>query len=308
MPERKVFLVFSKNKYLLDLSDNGLENYLREIHPAEKEEFTISEIDTIKTDIQKGDIIQLGKHRLFCGDSTGEDVKSLMDGKKADMTFTDPPYAAFGSSTGLSKRIVDTKMIAPFIRLSLQNIRQNTKVIGHVYIFMDWKTYPCFHEENKFVGMAPKNLIVWHKPNSRLGANYTNSHELIYFLTNMADRTTLSGDSAKEFVFHGETNVWVLNNEQSNLREHFAQKPLALAIRAIKNSSKNDDIILDLFGGSGSTLIACEQTGRKCYMMEIDPQYCQVIVDRWEKYTGQKAEIVKNGEIDVLKNSDREDN
>ena len=121
-----------------------------------------------------------------------------------------------------------------------------------------------------------KNCIVWVKNNFGLGHGYRPQHEFIVY-----DGGTLES--------HSESNVWNESKDAPSKYKHPTQKPVALSTRAIQNSSKRNDKVIDLFGGSGSTLIACEQTNRKCYMMEIDPYYCQVIIDRWEKFTNKKA-------------------
>jgi DNA modification methylase len=276
-------------KSLIMLSEGELQRHLDLLRDPKPEDVLPEIIES--SNIQLGDIYQLGSHRLMCGDATEEvDVSVLMNGDKADMVFTDPPYVAFGSTEGFASDIVDDKMIAPFLRGFMQNIRLYTKLGGHVYIFMDWKTYPSFHNINKTsVGLSPKNLIVWHKPNARLGGMYSNSHELIFFLSNRETKKRLTQQQTREKTVYSETNVWVYSIDTNTERLIFSQKPLDLPLRAIKNSTENPDIVLDLFGGSGSTLIACEQTGRRCRMMEIDPRYCQVIITRWENYTGHKA-------------------
>jgi len=241
----------------------------------------------IETDIQRGDIYQLGRHRVMCGDATSrEDVEQLMNGKKADMVFTDPPYAAFGSSTGLSKNIVDDKMIHPFFRAILSQLREITKPFGHIYICCDWRSYSSIWEINRDIGLSPKNLIVWHKPNARLGFMYSCSHEFIAFFSN-AFKSRMTKLDGKERIVLGETNVWEYVINTTKKRENNAEKPIQLSTRAINNSSDDGELILDLFLGSGTTLIACEQLDRICYGMEIDPKYCEVICRRWEKFTGK---------------------
>jgi DNA modification methylase len=238
------------------------------IEDSEKEDY-VPEVK--KTNIKYGDIFQLGKHRLMCGDATKkEDVEKLMNGEKADMVFTDPPYSILGSSTGF---VQDTKMIYPFFRLWLNILCHFIK--GDVYICCDWRTLHILQELTRDSSLNLKNVIVWYKLSGGLGNAYMNAYELIaYFRT------------SKNIKIR-DLNVWEIRREKET--GHYAQKPVELCERAIKNSSKRGDIVLDLFGGSGSTLIACEKLNRRCFMMEIEPIYCQVIIDRWEKFTGQKA-------------------
>ena len=276
------------NQKVKDLLQNIAEKEKLPIGKKVAEEDDYEPPAEIETDIVRGDIYQLGRHRVMCGDSTcREDVERLMNGKKADMVFTDPPYAAFGSSTGLAENIVDDKMIRPFFKEILSSIRKNTKPFRHIYLCCDWRSYSTFWEINRDVGLAPKNLIVWHKPNARLGSMYSNSHEFLFFLSNKyKERMTQS--VGKERTVYGETNVWVYSIDTNKKRLHNAEKPIVLLERSINNSSDENELILDPFLGSGTTLIACEQLDRICYGMEISPQYCEVICQRWEKLTGEK--------------------
>jgi DNA modification methylase len=276
------------NQKVKDLLQNIAEKEKLPIGKKVAEEDDYEPPAEIETDIVRGDIIQLGRHRVMCGDSTSrEDVERLMNGKKADMVFTDPPYAAFGSSTGLAENIVDDKMIRPFFKEILSSIRKNTKPFRHIYLCCDWRSYSTFWEINRDVGLAPKNLIVWHKPNARLGSMYSNSHEFLFFLSNKyKERMTQS--VGKERTVYGETNVWVYSIDTNKKRLHNAEKPIVLLERSINNSSDENELILDPFLGSGTTLIACEQLDRICYGMEISPQYCEVICQRWEKLTGEE--------------------
>jgi len=280
------------NQKVKDLLQNIAEKEKLPIGKKVAEEDDYEPPAEIETDIVRGDIYQLGRHRVMCGDSTcREDVERLMNGKKADMVFTDPPYAAFGSSTGLAENIVDDKMIRPFFKEILSSIRKNTKPFRHIYLCCDWRSYSTFWEINRDVGLAPKNLIVWHKPNARLGSMYSNSHEFLFFLSNKyKERMTQS--VGKERTVYGETNVWVYSIDTNKKRLHNAEKPIVLLERSINNSSDENELILDPFLGSGTTLIACEQLDRICYGMEISPQYCEVICQRWEKLTGEKREKI----------------
>ncbi|MCY9579571.1 site-specific DNA-methyltransferase [Paenibacillus alvei] len=126
--------------------------------------------------ITQGSIFKMGRHRLMCGDSTlAQDVAKLMDGQQADMCFTDPPYAAFGSSMGMHNRIVDTKMVEPFIRSSLGGIKTIVKDFGHVYVSCDYRTFHVWRKYADEMYLPLKNLIVWAKSRGGgLGSNYTN--------------------------------------------------------------------------------------------------------------------------------------
>ncbi|MCY7485799.1 DNA-methyltransferase [Paenibacillus alvei] len=248
--------------------------------------------------ITQGSIFKLGKHRLMCGDSTlDRDLSVLMDGQKADMCFTDPPYAAFGSSTGMNNGIVDTKMVEPFIRSSLGGIKSIVKDFGHIYITCDYRTFHAWRKCADETYLPLKNLIVWVKTRGGgLGSNYTNCHEFLMFFHREPEVNKIAMRDKKTGSRHvrGRGNVWFYNKVNRKLSEklHNAEKPLQMVIDAIENSSDKGACVIDLFGGSGTTLIACEQTERTCYMMEIEPEYCETIINRWERETGKKAEIM----------------
>jgi DNA modification methylase len=240
-----------------------------------------------------GDIWQLGQHRIICADcSDDESIAKLMQGKKPDMVFTDPPYAIMGSSTGFA-RMEDDNMIRPFFRSMFFLIKKMLKKDGHAYICCNWRSFVPMWQENKGL-LSAKNLIVWYKRNARLGGMYSNSHEFIFFLANDYKDEHLTVSKGKVRTVYGETNVWDLPTNTNSIRELFAVKPVLLMVRAIRNSSDEGNIILDPFIGSGSTLIACEQTNRVCYGVEIDPHYCDVIIKRWEQYTGNKASLASH--------------
>ena len=274
------------------------------IEPDEKDDEVPDVPDEPRSKL--GEIYQLGRHRVMCGDATKkEDVDKLMDGKKADMVFTDPPYFIQGSSTGLEVSDADSKMVEPFFNLFLESIHQNTKWASHLYVCCDWRTYPFIRRITDRL-FKNKNLIVWNKGNPTMGVSYRQQYELVAFFSNSKkanSQTGFIGDGkvkkAKYEVKFKErplndlslSNVWDIARVGGK-REHFAEKPNELIKRAVQNSSNVDDIILDPFLGSGSTLIACEKTHRICYGMEIDPRYVDVIIDRYEQYSEEKAEKI----------------
>ena len=238
-----------------------------------------------------GDLWILGEHRLLCGDSTKpEDVERLMDGNKADMVFTDPPYALFGNSTGAS--VADDKMIRPFFRDIARAMLRACKPASHFYSCLDWKSWSAVLDSYSQAGLTAKNMIVWDKGSAALGQAYRSQHELIMFGLVASVGVSITKSLGVEVGRITDTNVWTIKREQ-NQGMHSALKPQEVMIRAIKNSSDANALVLDLFLGSGSTLISCQQTGRKCYGMELDPKYCDVIVKRWEDFTGKKAELWK---------------
>jgi len=238
-----------------------------------------------------GDLWILGDHRLLCGDSTkAEDVEKLMNGERADMVFTDPPYALFGNSTGAS--VADDKMIRPFFRDIARAMLRACKPASHFYSCLDWKSWSAVMDSYSQAGLTTKNMIVWDKGSAALGQSYRSQHELIMFGLVASVGVSITKSLGVEVGRITDANVWTIKREQ-NQGMHSALKPQEVMIRAIKNSSDSNALVLDLFLGSGSTLISCQQTGRKCYGMELDPKYCDVIVKRWEDFTGKKAELWK---------------
>lgn len=220
-----------------------------------------------------GDLYILGSHRLLCGDSTNvADVERLMGGQKADMVFTDIPYnVAFNGRSGDFDVIANDDLDDEAYEAFLGGFHAIMALLSVpvTYQCCDWRLYPKLY---RLFGC--KALIVWAKNVFGMGNGYRHQHELIVFNGVFKSRT--------------ESDLWQIAKEPAKY-SHPTQKPVELPERAIRNSSERGGIVLDLFGGSGSTLIACEKIGRKCLMMELDPLYADVIVTRWENATGKKA-------------------
>lgn len=275
--------------YQLSLaSPTSLSDILDELGPEiTEEDDEAPEVDELSEAQSKlGEVYQLGSHRLMCGNSTEiEDGLRLMDGKKADMVFTDPPYALFGNSTGAA--VADDKMIRPFFRDIGRALSKLTKRGGHFYSCLDWKSWAAVLDSYSSAGLTVKNMIVWDKGSGALGQAYRSQHELIMFgICDHAGISITKSVSVSSKLQITDVNVWSIPREDKK-GMHAALKPQPLMERAVKNSSSTGDIVLDLFGGSGSTLIACEKTNRICYMMELDPKYVDVIRKRyWKHATG----------------------
>jgi DNA modification methylase len=220
------------------------------------------------------------KHRLLCGDSTSkENVARLMDGKKADMCFTDPPYGVgYEGGSKKRKKLEDDHIGTDIYSIAIPIIASN--VVGACYTWFTVENSLAFLEVVDRVGQI-HSCIIWVKNNSAFNMNihYKQRHEPCLYWKPKGTTLCWSGNNK-------EDTVWELDRESKN-EYHPTQKPVALAVRAISNHTAKT--VLDLFLGSGSTLIACEQLNRKCYGMEIDPLYCDVIVKRWENLTGEKA-------------------
>ena len=239
-----------------------------------------------------GNLWILGRHRLLCGDATKkEDVERLMDGKKADMVFTDPPYGV--EYTG-GLQFKDGK-VEKNNRQMIKNDESDdiyTEVIPVIASICNGPCYTWFagtkasklYTAVEAVGDI-HSLIIWVKNGGygALNANYKQKHEPCLYWKPKGKKLNFVGATT-------ETTIWEICKDGVN-KLHPTQKPVELAAKAIKNHSAG--LVVDLFGGSGSTLIACEQLNRTCYMMEIDPVYCDVIVKRWEKFTGQKAVLAE---------------
>jgi DNA modification methylase len=259
---------------------------------AEEDDYEMP--DQITTDIVLGDLFEIGPHRLLCGDSTdSEQVAILMNGEKADMVFTDPPYALFGNSTGAA--VADDKMIRPFFLLIGTSIMKATKKFAHFYSCLDWKSWAAVLETYQKAGLTVKNMIVWDKGSGALGLAYRSQHELIMFGLCGNNGISITGTSGVESKYQiKDTNVWTVKRENKQ-GMHAALKPQELIQKAVQNSSFADELVLDLFLGSGSTMVAAQQLKRKCYGMEMEPKYCQVIVDRMLKLD-PSLEVKRNGE------------
>jgi DNA modification methylase len=258
---------------------------------------------------QLGDIFKLGDHRLLCGDSTKlEDVEKLMGGGLADMVFTDPPYNVdYGDG---DRKIKNDKFktnngFYQFLFDSIGALRSFVK--GDVYICMSSSELHTLQKAFIDCGGHWSTFIIWVKNTFTMGrANYQRQYEPILYgwfegsshywsgIRKLGDvykeeiREEVDGSKWIKLEAGVETDIWDYDKPSRN-KEHPTMKPIKLCARAIKNSSRVGDIVLDTFGGSGSTLMACEQTNRKCYTMELDPRYVDVIIKRWIQFTGEKA-------------------
>lgn len=249
----------------------------------------------------EGDVWVLGNHRLMCGDSTSIDaVEKLMGGRKADMVFTDPPYNVGSENKGVAQNVSkahkdlmaadwdkDFQIEAP-LNCALAVMAKDCAVYictshhlaGRIWAWMkEWSDHYSF--------------CVWSKPDpmpSLTKRHWTWDTELIPYATR------------GKHVFNAENgqhspSTWRINKQQGGEKTgHPTQKPVAVPQHAIEKSSRNNQIVLDLFGGSGSTLIACEKTNRECRMMELDPKYCDVIIKRWQDFTGKQAVLESSGQ------------
>lgn len=266
----------------LDFSDFDIDWGIEEDEVITSiEEDEAPEVDKANPPItQLGDIWQLGEHRLMCGDSTDAlNINILMDGKTADMIFTDPPYGyEYQSNMRTKSKKFDVLKNDDKILDFMPAIKDVCK--GFIFICTTWKVLdkwlPLFKRHYELT-----NMIIWDKGGGGIGDlkhTFSTDYEIILCSNNGAKITNKRIGS-----------VWNVPKDNANDYVHATQKPVKLSAIAIESTTNKNNIVLDLFGGSGSTLIASEQLNRKCYCMEIDPKYCDVIVKRWETFSGEKA-------------------
>ena len=251
--------------------------------------------DQVESKCKLGQLWQLGDHRLLCGDSTNLDhVKRLMNGNKADMVFTDPPYnVSIGTikhpkfkQREIKNDSMSDQEYKEFCEKFIKILKQVT--IGCLYVcgaqHKDGRIMFTKLDEN----LHSSTTIIWVKDVFTLGrGKYQNKYEPIWFGWNESG-TKFSED-------RNLVNVWEHDRPKVS-KLHPTMKPVDLIINALDDASVNNDLVLDIFLGSGSTLIACEKMNRICYGMELDPHYCDVIIKRWEDYTGNRAELI-NGSL-----------
>jgi DNA modification methylase len=231
-----------------------------------------------------GDVWLLGKHRVMCGDSTSIDaVETLMDGQKADMVFTDPPYGV--DYKGIKND--DRGGLDDLLRGAFGNFLSASKSGASIYVFHSDRCADIFHAVfREFFHFS--SMVIWAKNSLTLSqTDYQSQHEPCLY--GWMDNGKHSWHSDRK-----QTSVWRFDKER--VVGHTTPKPVELVARAISNSSKGGDTVLDLFGGSGSTLIACEKTARESRLMELDPKYCDVIVQRWQEFVGKDATLESTGE------------
>jgi len=287
---------------------------------AKEDDYDVPE-GGIETEIVLGDLFEIGEHRLLCGDSRDSDqVAKLMNGEKADMVFTDPPYNVKINNIVNSGKVqhYEFKMASGELSINefidfLTSVFNNLIIFsknGSIhYICMDWKHIFEIISAGRNCYSQLKNLCIWNKDNGGMGTFYRSKHELIFVFKNGTEKNINNFELGQ----HGRyrTNVWdyasinsFSNRERignrsvghSDLDYHPTVKPIPLVADAILDCSNENNVIVDLFLGSGTTMIASHQLKRKCYGMELDPKYCQVIIDRMLKLDNTLV-IKRNGEL-----------
>jgi DNA modification methylase len=268
------------------LNEWGLDipNFDVEVLEAEEDNYEIP--DEIKTDIVLGDLFEIGEHRLLCGDSTNSDeVAKLMNGNKADMVFTDPPYGVSYQSERRTKTkkfdVLQNDNV--FLTEWINNIPLFSK--GFVFVWTSWKVLKQWIKFCEPIGEL-SNMIIWHKCGGGIGDLKKT------FATDF--EVALVYNRGAEIKGKRLGSVWNVGKDSASKYLHPTQKPVELFALGIENITNKNDKILDFFLGSGSTMVASHQLKRKCYGMEIDPKYCQVIIDRMRKLD-ETLIIKKNG-------------
>ena len=272
------------------LQDWGLDVEFESLE--EEQEIIEDEVpEEVETKCKLGDIWQLGSHRLMCGDSTSiTDVEKLMNGQKADLLLTDPPYNVnYEGKTKDKLKIENDKMedgnFREFLKDAFATADAVMKSGAVFYIWHADSEGYNFRGACKDVGWQVRQCLIWNKNTMVMGRqDYHWKHEPCLYGWK---------DGASHLWASDRKQTTVIDfNKPSRNGEHPTMKPVGLFDYQIKNNTKGGDIVLDLFGGSGTTIIACEQNKRIGYSMELDPKYCDVILQRWENFTGKKAELL----------------
>ena len=265
---------------LLGFDDDFLSSLLEEeLAEGLTDEDSVPDVEDDPVTVE-GDVWILGNHRLMCGDSTSIDaVDKLMAGNKADMVFTDPPYnVAFNGRSGKHDVIKNDNLAEAEFDKFIDDVCQTIKAVDPkvYYVWCNWKFYAQLQGRLDY-----KACIVWAKNVFGLGKGYRHQHEICLF------------NGKIDEAVKNESDLWQIKKDTNYV--HPTQKPVELSVRAFGNHIKLINV-LDLFGGSGSTLIGAQQTNRNCFVMELDPKYCDVIIKRWQDFTGQEAVIESTGD------------
>lgn len=332
LADNKVSEIATWNMDLLREELDGIEMAMEEFG---FEDIGIDDIDITEDDFdfeeafekpartKRGEIYKLGDHRLMCGDSTvWEDVQKLMNGLTADMIMTDPPYNVnVSNSQGMTidNDNMQDEQFYNFLESAFGNMAEVLKEGGPFYIWYAGKEHINFESALRANDLWPRQQLIWVKSQFILGRqDYQWQHEPClygwkegsghFFIYDRTQSTVLekpinyddlTREQAikiiKDMLAEEQATTIIKEKKPTKNDLHPTMKPVPMLARLINNSSEKGDLVLDLFGGSGSTMIACEELGRTCYMMEYDPKYADVIIDRWEELTGRKA--VKLGEV-----------
>jgi len=247
----------------------------------------------VETDIQRGDLILLGRHRLLCGNSTmSGEIDTLLDGAAIDCLLTDPPYCSggfqeagrtagsIGCEGGRHKILYDTLSTRGYQTL-LRGVLDCVAPMA-AYLFTDWRMWVTLSDLVEMAGYGVRQMIVWNKGAMGMGTGWRSQHELIL-------HARLSGAEKALDLHYSRGNV--LSYPRTGNKYHPTEKPIGL-IKDILYVTQGAATICDPFAGSGTTILACEEMARTCYAMELSPAFCQIATNRWERQTGERAEII----------------
>jgi DNA modification methylase len=302
----------------IDLTVTGLEvaeiDLILEIKHINEPEESIPQLETGPSIVQPGDLYQLGEHRLYCGDSLlPRSFEALMEDEKAQVCFTDAPYNVkidghVGNSGKTKHREflqasgeLDSDGFTEFLYTVKKLIAAHAQDGAIIFSCMDWRHLLEILTAGTRAGLTLQNLCVWNKDNGGMGSLYRSKHELVFVFKNGTGKHINNIELGK----HGRyrTNVWDYpgvnsfgGGRMNELALHPTVKPVAMVSDALKDCSKRGGIVLDPFGGSGTTLIAAEKTGRKARLIELDPLYCDVTIRRWQALTGKQALNITTGQ------------
>lgn len=285
----------------IDMSDFGFDLDLDDDEDKQASEDDFDEEPPEEPKSKLGQVFQLGRHRLMCGDSTkAEDVKKLVGGVQCDLLLTDPPYnVAVGESAVLRHKNIkarkDSKIkndsmskddFYAFLLSAFNNAKENLKSGASFYVWYASAEAASFNNAANESGLSVRQELIWEKNSMVVGRqDYQWQHEPCLY-------GWVEGGSHSWFSDRKQTTILRFDRPTKS-KLHPTMKPIALFDYQIKNSTKTGDVVLDLFGGSGTTIMACEQDGRNACVMEYDPKYVDVIIKRWEDFTGKKAKLIE---------------
>lgn len=262
---------------------------------------------------ESGDVWELGEHRVICADAFTLDLRRFL-GETVDLVLTDPPFAIFGSSTGVASDVTDDRMVRPFFAATARKIVEVLPHHGHAYVHCDWRSWAAVWEGFRQGGLAVRNMVVWDKGGAGLGSNFANTHELVAFCHSVPKSSnTFDNRRNSEYRPVYASNVIRADRPRGDDRHHNAAKPIPLLEALISASTAagpkgavrsgaaiESPLILDLFAGSGQTMIAADNLGGRSVSVDHDPAWCDVIVERWRRLTGKRGRRRKGAVLDYI--------
>lgn len=288
-------------------------NYEEDIEkPIIEDDFQVNEFieNHPEAKTKMGQLWKLGNHYLLCGDATkAADVEKLLQGKKANLVVTDPPYNVAVKSENKElnesgrEKIMNDDMsdeeFNQFLTAVFNNYANAMENDSAIYVFHGSSYQREFESSMNAAGIVVRSQCIWVKNNATFGwSQYRWQHEPVFYAHKKKQAPSWYGDRKQTTIWQDDlmedlpATIWKVPRDDVSTYYHPTQKPLSLIAIPVRNSSKRQDIVLDLFGGSGSTLMTCNQLERRCYTLELDPLFCDVIIERFEKSTGIAAELI----------------